>query len=89
MECVVVPVVVALILIFIILIVVLLIALYWYKQRKAVRKTIHSRNSPVKQIQLQKVDKTVEKDVESVYNNAHARSKEDVITQSAVKSDTH
>ena len=82
-ECVVVPVVVALILIFLILIAVLLIALYWYKQRKAVWKMIHSRNSPVEQIQLKKVDKkTAEKDVENF-----AISKEEVITESVMKTD--
>ena len=87
-ECVVVPVVVALILIFLILIAVLLIALYWYRQRRAVQKTIHSRNSPVKQIQLEGVDKkTAKKDIEKVYSNSYAISKEDAITESVMKTD--
>ena len=88
MECVVIPVAVALILILLILIIVLLIALYWYNQRLAVRKTIHTRNSPAKQIQLEKVDKkTSDKDVENLYSNVH--SAEDVITESVMKTDTH
>ena len=86
-ECVVTPVVVALILISLLLIGVLLIALYWYKQRKA--KLIHSRNSPVNQIQLEKVDtKAADKDVENVYSNGHAVSNEDVNTLSEGKPDT-
>ena len=88
-ECVVVPLVIALILVFLLFIVVLLIALYWYKQRRDVRKRIHSQNSPAKLIQLVKVDeKTAEKDVENFYSNVQVKSNEDVITESVMKTDT-
>ena len=88
MVCVVIPVIIALILL-LILIIVLLVALIWYIRTKAAFKVNHSRNSPVNQIQLEKIDRKTRKDVENanVISNVYAVS-EDVTSESVVKTDT-
>ncbi|KAI6649611.1 Phosphatidylinositol phosphatase PTPRQ-like isoform X2 [Oopsacas minuta] len=75
-ECVVFPIVVVLLLLLILCIIVLLLLFlcYWYKQRTALQGAVHTRNSPIRQVQLQRMEKSIpDKEQNEMFIAEHAK----------------